>query len=287
MPFTDLATIDYIVLGIDAVILSAVVLYLGFTYSNMNNCAIITVGKSQLKWFRINLYSAVFSTFTIAFLTFVTSSYLRFIPHPIFVISTAYTLRISLPAYICKITKQIGKCNCDYYEYNDFPLLIFYATFVNILFAALTWSLMSGLIYLMVILLISGLFYQFLPTKDLSISAIPEELLISNISQYQEFIMVDYNVKKLFMVLSKSCKFCDVQLEEINLIPQEFRQKHLRIVDITDRNNVDEMLFTTLNLDPDPDSKIPVPLSFIIDSGMVIDQKDGYISSQEIQYSLI
>ncbi len=282
MSVTDLVPIDLYAIGISIVLLLAVIIYHILRFSNMNNCAVIQFHGRKLYWWRINLYTAVLSTWLISYFTFAVSMWFRLLLYPVFIYSTSYTLNASLPMYICKYMKQIGTCYCDFYEYNDLYPMIAVGSLGNLIFAFIEWNALSGLMVLSIFMIIAYLIAYRLPKKALKVHSIPDNLLIRTTDEYQEYVMMNPESNKLLVVVGNSCKFCDVQMEEINSLPDDFLQQNVRVLDVSDKAKVDKIILFSLNLDTEFNFKIPI--SFQIRNGMCVDQKEGFVNAEEIQF---
>lgn len=284
MPFADLESVDLFAIVITLLFLLGVLVYFLLKYSNMKNCSIIVKKGRTLFWWRVNLYSAVVITWLIAYLTFANPFVGRFIFYPFFIFSTSYAMIASLPAYLCKLNKQIGTCLCDAYEYNDFAPMLVLGSLGNLIFAIFNWSQISGLLFIALLGILAYLIAMYIPKKVKKVHNIPEEILIRTADEYQQFIMVEPSSSKLVIVVGNSCKFCDEQVNSINLLPKKFIHDNIRVLDISDPKNIDQMILFTLNLD---DSlNFPIPISFEIKNGMCIDQR-GFLTTEEMQYFLM
>ncbi|MHA2504458.1 MAG: hypothetical protein ACXAE3_16520, partial [Candidatus Kariarchaeaceae archaeon] len=204
--------------------------------------------------------------------------------HIYFIIGVSYMLYISLPAYICKKKGYGGTCNCDFYEYNDFIPMVILALTGHALFMMLSWDFNMGSILFLGLLTASLGINKLMPKKELQPLKYPEYMLINEIDQLQEYLMTNPHERKLLTILDARCDFCEIQVNEImRSSAQDGRQ--LRIFDLTYTDELDPIIPMTLNLDME--QKVPVPTTFIFDSGMATEQKDGVLSKNEIEALLM
>ena len=134
------------------------------------------------------------------------------------------------------------------------------------------------------LLLVSAAIYFLLPKRELTPLKYPPELLISDINQLQAFLMAHPRQKKLLTVLDAKCDFCEIQVNELIRMPRDVQEHQLRILDLTFIEDMDPIIPMTLNMNVE--ERIPVPTTFIFDSGMAIEQKDGVLSKSEIEFIL-
>ena len=281
MSFADMDTLDIFAISFGALLLLSFVAYLVYTYSQSENCRLIEVGSNQIRLYRVHIYIAVISTWLIAYFTFGIDFWLKYPLHLTFIYSTSYLLKISLPAYICKMKKQLGTCNCDYYEYDDLIHMIIYATISNIIFAFFSWDLLFAGIYLILLLIGSYLIYHFSPKKKIKALELPPQLVMKTADDFQNFTSFEPEKSKIVIIASNSCSFCDIQVSEINAIPLHIIKDRLRVLDITDKNDVDLMILFALNLDES--LNFFLPMSFVLNGGICTNQKEGAMLKQEIE----
>lgn len=277
--------IDIWLLVADIVIIIGIALMYIEQGTSFSQCRRIMISEDQLKYWRFFLYGTIFTSWLIALLVYVIPSTLRFVLHLFFVIGLNQMLEISVPAYICKKFGYGGTCNCDFYKYNDFYPMIGIGIIGNLLFSFLELNTSNGLLLFGILLLLSLGIATILPQRKLKPLKYPPELLISEIDDLQSYLMSTPHQKKLLTVLDAKCDFCEIQVEEIMRVQEELRLEHLRIYDLTFADEMDPIIPMTLNMNTS--EKIPVPTTFIFDSGMAIEQKDGVLSKTEIEAILI
>lgn len=281
MSFADMGTLDIFAIGIDAAIILSYLGYLIYTYSQSENCRLITIKANQIRLYRYHIYTAVSSSWLVAYFIFGVNYWLKYPLLLLFAYSTIYMLKVSLPAWICKMKKMLGTCACDYYEYDDLIPMIVYATITNIIFASVNWTLSSSGIYLLVLLFGAYLVYRFSPKKKIKALELPPELVMKTADDFQKFTSFEPEKAKIVIIASNSCKFCDFQVSEINAIPIHLTKNRLRVLDITDKKDVDLMILFALNLDKS--LNFFLPMSFVLNGGICTNQKEGAMLKQEIE----
>lgn len=281
MSFADIGTLDIFAIGFDAVVILSYLGYLIYTYSQSDNCRLITIRSNQIRLYRIHIYTAVSSSWLIAYFIFGIDFWLKYPLLLLFAFSTVHMLKVSLPAWICKKKKMLGTCACDYYEYDDLIPMIIYAAITNLVFSLVDWTLSSAGIYLLVLLFGAFLVYRFSPKKKIKALELPPELVMKTADEFQAFITFEPEKPKIVIIASDSCKFCDFQVSEINAIPLRITKDRLRVLDITDKKEVDLMILFSLNLDPS--LNFGLPISFTLNGGICVNQKEGAILRQEME----
>ena len=281
MSFTSLETIDYIAIAVDIVILSAFVIYNAIVYTKRKNCMGITVNHVMLSRWRRYLYVAIFATWVIAFTIFIEKSTIRFFFHPVFVVPTLYTLDKSLPTWICKQIGIANACNCDIYEYNDFYPMLALGSIGNLVFAFTTLDLIGGVALLFSLVVLSLCIYYFIPSKHYDDIDIDDKMKVRDIDEIQEFLMMDRMSKKIIVLLDSKCQFCEMQINELFAIDPKILSKSVRLIDMTNVDELDPMVAFSLNIN-NPEN-IKNPTSIIFDSGMVVDHNEGLLDQTQLQ----
>lgn len=284
MAIGDINSVDFGLLVADLIVLGLATAKYYTMGNSFGKCRHIEITQKNLNIWRFFLYTSVYATWIASLLLFIFPSNFRHLIHPYFITGVLYMMYISIPAYICKTNGYGGTCNCDFYEYDDFVPMIILAIIGHGLFIFLELSQFTGSILFVGLFVSSFFISKLIPKKELQPLKYPEYLLISEIDQLQEYLMTNPHEKKLLTVVDAKCDFCEIQVQEI-MRSSAFDGKQLRIFDLTITEKIDPIIPMTLNLDMD--QKIPVPTTFIFDSGMAIEQKDGVLSKQEIEAILM
>jgi hypothetical protein len=78
MSFADMGTLDIFAIGFDAVVILSYLGYLIYTYSQSDNCRLITIRSNQIRLYRIHIYTAVSSSWLIAYFIFGIDFWLKY-----------------------------------------------------------------------------------------------------------------------------------------------------------------------------------------------------------------
>jgi len=270
---------DFVILGADAILLTAIVIMHYINSKEEENCRNITVGPKNLLVWRYAFYGSVLSAWLGVYFLLGNTSTVRFIFYIAFPYLTTITLNISLPAWFCKLNKQMYLCNCDYYTYKDFKLVLVYGTIIGILL--ILFPLLSVLILSMILL---GLIYLFIPKKEIEGLNYPNELKISDESQLQNFLMKGSENRKIIILIHSGCDFCELQVNELNTLPNDMYD-NIRILDFTNGSVLDDFHLDYLNIERNYES-MQFPATLIIDNGMSFDKRMGILSSTDMDMIL-
>ncbi|MDH5401785.1 MAG: hypothetical protein OEY49_04765 [Candidatus Heimdallarchaeota archaeon] len=282
MVISAIQPIDYLMVGLEVILLGMIIFHLVNKGKIPDNCKQILINERMMIKWRYNLYLMVSFSWLIAYFTTINSSPVKFLFHSLFTFLIIDNLRISIPSYVCKKNGLGGSCACDNYKYNDFYPLIGLGIIGSFSLLFFNFTEIDGFLVIIGLSLLSVSIYYFLPLKDVTTLKYPEELLISDIDNLQEFLITNPTSKKLVILLNSSCDFCEIQVKELNDLPNEFRNNAIRIIDLTNKETIDPIISFTLNINTG--DKIPVPATIIFDAGMVIEQKDGVLSKEELEF---
>ncbi|MCE7737471.1 MAG: hypothetical protein GPJ54_21455 [Candidatus Heimdallarchaeota archaeon] len=286
MGLETLGALDWSILTIEALTFIAIFAYFFGPGTNVIRCRSIRVDEKQLDYWRISLYTQNLSVWMAAIYTFIDPSIVRVLFHLTFSISTVYMMVfVSLPTWVCKQKGYGGMCNCDFYGYNDFMPMLLLGGLGALVFAFLDLTTSQALFSLAVMTFLAITIFFFLPEKEIEQLKYPPELLIRSIDEFQAFLMENPEETKLLTMLKDTCDFCVIQVDEIARVPKELVHSRLRIFDLS-LFGLDPLMALTLNIHGELD-KIPVPSTRVYDHGMEIDQKDGVLSSPEIEQLLM
>jgi hypothetical protein len=191
---------------------------------------------------------------------------------------------VSLPTWTCKQKGYGGMCNCDFYGYNDFVPMLMLGSIGGLIFAFIEMTPSQAVLMLAMMTFFAITIFFFLPEKEIEQLKYPPELLIRSVDDFQAFLMENPEETKLLTLLKDTCDFCVIQVDEIARVPKELVHSRLRIFDLS-LHGLDPVLGLTLNIQGELD-KVPVPSTRVYDHGMEVEQKDGVLSSPEIEQLL-
>ena len=203
-------------------------------------------------------------------------SVLRFVFYIAFPYFTIVTLNISLPAWFCKFNKQSYLCNCDYYTYRDFEIVLLLGTVTGILMIIFPQYQLIPIISTFLLVLI----YFFIPTKEVDILNYPRELQIENEEQLQLFLMSQSDKRKVILLIHSGCDFCELQINELNELSDDLYE-NVRILDFTNGSMLNDFFLDYLNIERNYES-MQFPATLIIDNGMSFDRRMGILSATEM-----
>ncbi len=283
MAFISLQFMDLIFIAIDSIVLLGIAFYFYQKSNNPSNCRSLLVDRKMLKNWRFNLYSSIYITWIISYTTFIKLSIIRILLHPIFLALVLYNLKISLPAWFCKIRGISSSCNCDRYVYSDFIPMLILGIVINLILIFSSVSILMENILLLIGTLIS-IIIIFIPQKPSPTLMLEKELLINNIDEFQKFTMQSVDSSHILLLLDSKCEFCEIQLNELNKIQEEYKYR-IKIIDITNRENMDPIIQMTLNIDNL--QNFSVPYSYAFRGGMVVNQQEGVINYDQLNSLLM
>ncbi len=267
---------DYVIIGADIIMILMVVVQHYVNSKDEKNCQTIVVGPKNLQAWRYALYGAVLSGWLSVFFLLSNPSVLRFVFYIAFPYFTIVTLNISLPAWFCKFNKQSYLCNCDYYTYRDFEIVLLLGTVTGILMITFPQYQLIPIISTFLLVLI----YFFIPTKEVDILNYPRELQIENEEQLQLFLMSQSDKRKVILLIHSGCDFCELQINELNELSDDLYE-NVRILDFTNGSMLNDFFLDYLNIERNYES-MQFPATLIIDNGMSFDRRMGILSATEM-----
>ncbi|MFV2014172.1 MAG: hypothetical protein ACC656_01985 [Candidatus Heimdallarchaeota archaeon] len=285
MALETLSTLDWTIFSIESITFIAIFAYFFGPGTSVIRCRKIRVDKNKLGYWRVALYTQNLSIWLAAIYTFIDPLLVRVLFHLTFYLSTIYMMAfVSLPTWTCKKKGYGGMCNCDFYGYNDFVPMLALGILGGLIFAFIVMTPSQSLLVLALMTFFAISIFFFLPEKEIVQLKYPPELLIRTVDDFQAFLMINPEQTKLLTMLKDTCDFCVIQVDEIARVPKELVHSRLRIFDLS-LFGLDPILAIALNIQGELD-KIPVPSTRVYDRGMEVEQKDGVLSSPEIEQLL-
>lgn len=278
MYLIQLEIIDVTLLVFDLIFILLNIGYHFVSTSKEGSCNNVTFSSHQLVIWRYALYNMVVSVWIAALLTFTYPTAFRILFHLTFLTAISYNLYGSLPAWFCKKFHNAFHCNCDYYEYKDFELVLVVGTLLALLIAIFPDL---GLPMLLAGLLFLGFIYMFIPKKEVEKLKYSENLVISTIDDLQNFIAVDPGHKKIISLLHSGCDLCSIQIAEINSLDESIL-RYVRVIDFTDDPDFDPFMLDFLNLSRDY-KQISFPSVLLIEDGINFEKIDGIFSVDDLE----
>ena len=242
--------------------------------------------SKNLAYWRYSLYLFSFSFFFYFFTLLSYSSDFRILFYLLSFLFIVILLDISLPSWFCKKNMILTNCNCDYYNYKDFSVVVIFSmvgVFCLFIFSINKLNFLSFLfLFFYNFALIS--IYLFFPKKVEASFSFPSDLVLKSIDDLQNFLITNINKRKIIFLVKSGCDFCQLQLNELNLLTPEER-KFVKIINFSTPVMIDSFVLEFLNITMDRNI-INFPTGIIIENGINSDVKEGVISSIELNYML-